>query len=80
MPRLFSGELFLATEPPDLATAWAYNSTVIEDLLFLDAWERGGAPTLSAFFRARQVRRANVVGPVEDWEAVADVSVGLTNR
>jgi hypothetical protein len=42
--------------------AHALNPTVIEDLLFLDAWERGLCPNLSAFLRARQIRR--VIGPL----------------
>jgi hypothetical protein len=31
---------------------------VIDDLLFLDDWDRGQLPRLDAFFRARQIRRA----------------------
>jgi hypothetical protein len=58
--------LLSASRRQVLAGAGAYNPTVIEDLLFLDAWEKGQVPTLSAFFRARQIRRADPVNAVED--------------
>jgi hypothetical protein len=38
---------------------YAYNRTVIDDLLFLDAWEKGLVPWLGAILRVRQIRRAN---------------------
>ncbi len=56
----------------DLATAWIYNPTIIEDLRFLDAWERGCMPTLSGFLRARQIRRANLVGFSRDGQNTAN--------
>jgi hypothetical protein len=42
----------------------AVNPTVIDDFRFLDGWERGLLPSLSAFLRAQQIRRANVVHAV----------------
>jgi hypothetical protein len=57
-------ELLVASRQQDLSSADVYNSTVIEDLLFLDAWEGGQAKSLSAYFRARQIRRANPVRSV----------------
>ena len=33
--------------------------SAIEDLLFLEAWERNPLPGLGAVHRARQIRRAN---------------------
>jgi hypothetical protein len=54
-------QLLVALRLQDLSNTDAYNSTVIEDLLFLDAWEGGGEPSLSAYFRARQIRRADPV-------------------
>jgi hypothetical protein len=44
--------------------ARAVDPTVIDDFLFLDAWERGLLPSLSALLRARQIRRANVARAV----------------
>ena len=38
--------------------ACAIDPTVIDDFLFLYAWERGLIPVLSAFLRVRQIRRA----------------------
>jgi hypothetical protein len=38
--------------------ARANDPTVTADVLFLDAWERGLLTSLSAFLRARQIRRA----------------------
>jgi hypothetical protein len=58
-------ELLVASRRQDLSNAGAHNSTVIEDLLFLDAWEEGHARSLSAYFRARQIRRANLIHAVE---------------
>jgi hypothetical protein len=60
-----SEDLRVAPQRPELAGAGAYNPTVIEDLRFLDAWERGLIPSLSAHLRARQIRRANPVRTVE---------------
>jgi len=37
-------------------------STVVEDLRFFDAWEKGLVPNLSGFLRARQIRRGNCAG------------------
>lgn len=48
--------------PPAIAPSlmvYAYNRTVIDDLLFLDAWEKGLVPWLGAILRVRQIRRAN---------------------
>lgn len=42
----------------------ADDPTVTDDFLFLDAWERGLLPSLSAFLRARQIRRANAARAV----------------
>jgi hypothetical protein len=58
-------ELLVESRRQDLSSADVYNSTVIEDLLFLDAWEEGRDRSLSAFFRARQIRRADPVRAVE---------------
>lgn len=44
--------------------ARADDPTVIDDFLFLDAWERGLLPSLSALLRARQIRRANAARAV----------------
>jgi hypothetical protein len=60
-----SGELLFASRRRELAGACADNPTVIEDLRFLDAWERGLVLSLSALLRARQIRRANPVRAVE---------------
>ena len=57
-------ELLVASRRQDLSNAGAHNSTVIEDLVFLDAWEEGHARSLSAYFRARQIRRADPVRSV----------------
>jgi hypothetical protein len=51
-------ELLVASRRHDSSNAGAYNSTVNDDLIFLDAWEEGHARSLSAYFRARQIRRA----------------------
>jgi hypothetical protein len=48
---------------PISAADRSHLSAVIDDLLFLDDWDRGQFPRLDAFFRARQIRRA--------WAAVA---------
>jgi hypothetical protein len=40
-------------------TAHDYVEAVIEDLRFLQAWERGDVPLLGAILRVRQIRRAN---------------------
>ena len=62
-----SGEgLLVASRRRELADAWADNPTVIEDLRFLDAWERGLVPSLGALLRARQIRRANPARTVKD--------------
>ena len=58
-------ELLVESRRPDLSSADAYNSTVIEDLVFLSAWEEGRDRSLSAFFRARQIRRADPVRNIE---------------
>jgi hypothetical protein len=58
-------ELLVVSRRQDLNSAYSYSPTVIEDLLFLDAWERGAVPSLSAFFRARQIRRADLVHAAE---------------
>jgi hypothetical protein len=58
-------ELLVESRRQDLSSADVYNSTVIEDLLFLDAWEEGRDRSLSAFFRARQIRRAEPNRAVE---------------
>ena len=58
-------ELLVESRRQDLSSADAYNSTVIEDLFFLNAWEEGRDRSLSAFFRARQIRRADPVRAVE---------------
>jgi hypothetical protein len=55
----------VATRQQDLSSADAMNPTVIEDLMFIDAWEGGQAQTLSSYFRARQIRRANPVRSTE---------------
>jgi hypothetical protein len=52
-----SREPLVASRRQGLAIARAHR-TVIEDLRFLDAWEKGLVPNLSAFLRARQIRRA----------------------
>jgi hypothetical protein len=65
MSRSGREEPLVASRRQDLSSAAAYNPTVIEDLLFLDAWEEGLDPSLSAFFRARQIRRADPVRAVE---------------
>jgi hypothetical protein len=51
-------ELLVASRRRELAIARAH-STVIEDLRFLDAWEKGLVPNLSGFLRARQILRGN---------------------
>jgi hypothetical protein len=51
----------VATRQQDLSSADAFNPTIIEDMMFIDAWEGGQAQSLSAYFRARQIRRANPV-------------------
>jgi hypothetical protein len=61
MSQFCHEELLVAPQRQDLSRADAFNPTVIEDLLFLDAWEGGQAKSLSAYFRARQIRRANAV-------------------
>ena len=58
-------ELLVASQRQDLSSADVFNPTVIEDLLFLDAWEEGHVRSLSAYFRARQIRRANLIRAVE---------------
>jgi hypothetical protein len=53
------GEDQLASSPGfKFDGACANDPTVIDDFLFLDAWERGLLPSLSAFLRARRIRRA----------------------
>ena len=59
-------ELLVASRRRELADDCADNPTVIEDLRFLDAWERGLAPSLGALLRARQIRRANPARTVKD--------------
>jgi hypothetical protein len=59
-------ELLVASRGRELADACADNPTVIEDLRFLDAWERGLVPSLGALLRARQIRRANPARTVKD--------------
>ena len=59
-------ELLVALRGRELADACADNPTVIEDLRFLDAWERGLVPSLGALLRARQIRRANPARTVKD--------------
>ena len=54
-------ELVARTRQQDLSSVDVFNPSVIEDLMFLDAWEGGHARSLSAYFRARQIRRANPV-------------------
>ena len=44
--------------------ACANDPAVIDDFLFLDAWERGLLTSLSAFLRARQIRRADAARAV----------------
>jgi hypothetical protein len=44
---------------PGPPIVYAYNRSVIDDLLFLDAWENGLVPWLGAILRVRQIRRAN---------------------
>jgi hypothetical protein len=58
-------KLLVETQQQDLRSADAINPTVIEDLMFIDAWEGGRAKSLSAYFRARQIRRANPLHAVE---------------
>jgi hypothetical protein len=58
-------ELLIASQRQGLSSADVFNPTVIEDLTFLDAWEGGDARSLSAYFRARQIRRANPVRAIE---------------
>ena len=53
-----SREPLVASRRQELAISRAHR-TVIEDLRFLDAWEKGLVPNLSAFLRARQIRRGN---------------------
>ena len=50
--------------PPRTATiaralAGTRSHTASDDLLFLEAWERGASTDLSAMLRAAQIRRAN---------------------
>ena len=59
-------ELLVPPRRRELADACADNPTVIEDFRFLDAWERGLVPSLSALLRARQIRRADPVRAVKD--------------
>jgi hypothetical protein len=59
-------ELLVALPRQDLSNAAIHKSTVIEDLRFFNAWEEGRARSLSAIFRARQIRRANPLHAVED--------------
>jgi hypothetical protein len=66
MSQFHHEELFVASRRQDLSSADVYNSTVIEDLLFLNAWEEGRERSLSAFFRARQIRRADPVRAIEN--------------
>jgi hypothetical protein len=61
-----SKELLIALPRQELGGACACDPSVIKDFLFLDAWERGFVPSLSAFLRARQIRRANAVRAVPD--------------
>jgi hypothetical protein len=58
-------ELLVESRRQYLSSAGAYNSTVIEDLVFLNDWEEGRERSLGAFFRARQIRRADPVRAVE---------------
>jgi hypothetical protein len=57
-------EPLAAPRQQDLSSADVFNPTVIEDLLFLDAWVEGRVRSLSAYFRARQIRRADPVRSV----------------
>jgi len=40
-------------------SAHDFIEAVIEDLRYLEAWERGDIPLLGAILRVRQIRRAN---------------------
>ncbi len=40
-------------------SAHDFVEAVIEDLRYLEAWERGDIPLLGAVLRVRQIRRAN---------------------
>jgi hypothetical protein len=59
MSQSHTVELLVMVQQHNFSSVDAFNPTVIEDLMFFDAWERGHARNLSAFFRARQIRRAN---------------------
>jgi hypothetical protein len=65
MNRSHHEEVLVQSRQADLSTIEGYNPTIIDDLLFLDAWEGGRVTSLSAFFRARQIRRVNPVRAVE---------------
>jgi hypothetical protein len=56
-------ELLVESRRQDLCSAVACNSTVIKDLVFLNAWAEGRERSLGAFFRARQIRRAGLSVP-----------------
>jgi hypothetical protein len=44
---------------PKNVSAHDYVEAVIEDLRYLEAWERGDIPLLAAVLKVRQIRRAN---------------------
>ena len=50
---------FALTEIVRAKLATPLSASEIEDLLFLEAWERNPAPGLGAVRRASQIRRAN---------------------
>jgi hypothetical protein len=54
-------ELLVESRRQALDSTDACNPTVIEDLVFLNSWEEGRHRSLSAIFRARQIRRADPV-------------------
>ncbi len=49
-------------------SAHDFVEAVIEDLRYLQAWERGEVPLLGAVLRVRQIRRANPA--LQDMETV----------
>lgn len=55
------------------ALAGTRSHTASDDLLFLEAWERGASTDLSAMLRAAQIRRAN---PALAAELRAELSRG----
>jgi hypothetical protein len=58
-------ELLVAPRRKDLSSTEPSNHTAIMDLAFLNAWEEGRERSLGAFFRARQIRRADAVRAIE---------------